>query len=564
MTGTVELAPDGAYLLIRFPYREDLVAVVRDLPGRRWDPKGKQWRVPCAQVELVYALLAGHLFEFAPEVSSLLAGTLGSQPLPPARDAVQTKLPRDAAAAAVGEDVDALTVSALNDMVRGALRATFPQAVWVVGEIVDFDKQGASKHRFFSLVERAEGETRPRAIVEVVLFERTAEALLPRLQNAAEPLTLQDGIEIRALVRLDLYPASGRFQLVIDDIDPSFTLGKMALGREQILRELRQKGLIERNRALPLPVPPLRVGVLTSPDSDGWNDLLRHLQDAAIGFDITLVPIRVQGIELKPSMLAGLRWFADHADAFDVLCIVRGGGSRSDLAWFDDRDIAHAVALHPLKILVGIGHQRDESVLDVIAHAEKTPTAVAAHLVRCVETARQLLAEQDRQLRGSVDRLVATLRARLCSHARDLRDRVAERMSREHAFLGQTIRSLTLGSLRRVRDGQQQCKALAHDLGGATRLCLHQGGSRLATMDARLQHATQRALDRAHNRLEQQASRQRLLDPMVILARGFALVRGEDGKIIPSADRLQRDQNLILRMRDGSVRAKTTQVDLDV
>ncbi|MEO6595373.1 MAG: exodeoxyribonuclease VII large subunit, partial [Planctomycetota bacterium] len=366
MTGSVELDQDGATLLIRFPYREDLVATVKELPGRRWDPKGKLWRVPATHVEQVYAALSRHLFDFAPEIPSLLAGTLGVKPAAeakPTRPASQQgSLPLPIPSAADGEQAPAMSISSLNARVRDGLRQQFPDACWVVGEIVDFDKSAGRPHRFFQLVEKARGESRALAAVEVSLFGNTAERLLPRLASGDAPLTLRDGIEIRALVKLDLYVATGRFQIIIQDIDPSFTLGKLALTREQILRELLQKGLADRNRSLGFPVPALRIGVLASPDSDGWNDFLRHLEDSGVGFEVTLLPIKVQGAELKPSLLAGLAWFAQNAVDFDVLCIVRGGGSRTDLAWFDDRDVAFAVAKHPLKIVVGIGHQRDQSV----------------------------------------------------------------------------------------------------------------------------------------------------------------------------------------------------------
>jgi exodeoxyribonuclease VII large subunit len=373
MTGTVELDREGAHLLIRFPYREDLVAEVKNVPGRRWDSRQKTWRVPTAQVELVYATFSRHLFEFAPEVSSLLAGTLGGAPRAPA-----VTVPVAATATA-----DAISVSTLNERVRGILRGGFEGSFWLVGEIVDLDKQGGRQHRFFSLVEKAPGEARPRARVEAALFEGTARTLLPRLAAGGTEFTLRDGIEIRALVHVDLYVPTGRFQVVVDDIDPTFTLGKLALSREAVLLELQKLQLAERNRSLPLPTPARRIGVLASPDSDGWNDFLRQLQESGIGFDLTLVPVRVQGAELRPSMLAALAWLAERAADFDAVCILRGGGSRTDLAGFDDRDVALAVARHPLKILIGIGHQRDLSVLDAIAHSEKTPTAVAAFLVRC-------------------------------------------------------------------------------------------------------------------------------------------------------------------------------------
>jgi exodeoxyribonuclease VII large subunit len=262
-------------------------------------------------------------------------------------------------------------------------------------------------------------------------------------------------------------------------------------------------------------------------------------------------------------MLAGLRWFAEHQHDFDALCIVRGGGSRTDLAWFDDREVAFAVARHPLKILVGIGHQRDESVLDLIAHSEKTPTAVAAYLVRSVEAARQLVAEQSQRLRIAVTALVANTRTRLTAVARDLQAAVADRLARERAFLANAVRSLDVDSRRCLQLGRLRCTTLARDLGAATRLQLQRGGSAVAAQHARLRHCAERLLERAHGRLQQQAARQRLLDPMAVLGRGFALVRSEDGKVLPAAARLHAGQTIILRMRDGSARAKTLQVDLD-
>ncbi|MGB3968951.1 MAG: exodeoxyribonuclease VII large subunit, partial [Planctomycetota bacterium] len=407
MTGTVELAPDGTQLLIRFPFREDLVAIVKTLPGRRWDPKGKVWRVPAAHAEQVFTTFSRHLFDFAPEIPSLIAGTL--QPVAVDDGAAAPGRGRtngSPAAAPAATEPAALTISALNARVRDGLRQQFPEAFWVVGEIVDYDKAAGRQHLFFQLVEKARGEARPIAAVEVAMFASVAERLLPALAAHDPPLALRDGLEVRLLVRVDLWPASGRFQVVVQDIDPSFTLGKLALTKEQILRELAGLGLAARNRSLGFPVPALRIGVLTSPDADGWNDFLRHVEEARVGLDVALFPIKVQGRELKPTLLAGLRWFAERAEHFDVLCIVRGGGSRSDLAWFDDRDVALAVAKHPLKVVVGIGHQRDQSVLDAIAHSEKTPTAVADLLVRGVQDARDAVAGQAQRLHAAVTALL--------------------------------------------------------------------------------------------------------------------------------------------------------------
>ncbi|MBX3462043.1 MAG: exodeoxyribonuclease VII large subunit [Planctomycetes bacterium] len=541
MTGSVELDADGANLLIRFPYREDLVALVKELPGRRWDPKGKVWRVPSSQVERVFQQLSRHLFDFAPEIPALLAGTLGrpatagadGMPDPPA---TPQPAPESTPAAAA-----AMTISALNSRVRDCLRSSFPSAVWVVGEVLDFDKSSGREHRFFQLVEKSPQQARAVAVVEVALFGRTAATLLPRLARGDSPLTLRDGIEIRALVRVDLYVGSGRYQVVVEDVDPTFTLGKLALSREQILAEIGQRGLAERNRSRGLPVPALRVGVLTSPDSDGWNDFLRHLQEARIGFEITLVPIRVQGTELKRSLLQGLAWFADRAGRFDVLCIVRGGGSRTDLAWFDDLDLAIAAATHPLKIVVGIGHQRDQTVLDAIAHSEKTPTAVADLLVRGVEAARADTAERATNLAAAATRRLAAERVRLREHAGAVQRAVERRLHLERMRVATT----------------------AHDLSSRLLLRFAAEAAALHGRATRTKHAVERQLDRTRARLEQCGTRLRLLDPARVLERGYTLVRGRDGGILPSATRLHAGTEVQIQFRDGRAAARIEGVDQD-
>lgn len=565
MTGTVELDPDGAFLLLRFPYREDLVAEVKNLPERRWDPKSKTWRIPARHAELVYSTFVRHLFEFAPEIMSLIAGTLGAAP---AKAADKPRAPRAdgqsrTAAVADGDPLappPALSISALNQRVRDALKGQFPQPLWVVGEIVDFDKSASRQHRFFSLVEKARGQARPAATVEVALFERTAQRLLPRLAAGADPLTLRDGIEIRALVNIDLYPATGRYQVIIEDIDPSFTLGKLALTREQILRELREQGLAERNRSLGVPIPPLRVAVLTSPESDGWNDFHKHLEESRIGFEVTLVPIRVQGVELKPSLLAGLNWLAQRADHFDVLCILRGGGSRTDLAWFDDRDIALAVARHPLKVLVGIGHQRDQSVLDAIAHSEKTPTAVAEFLVGCVSEARTTVRDQARRLQELLGEQLARARQELGIAARDLQQGVQHRLQRERTFVALATRNLGAEALTLLRTTTTELVRSGRDLHTLSQLCLHRGRAAVAADQTRLTTAGRRQIDRAEARLDQQTARQRLLDPTRVLGRGYALIRAADGRILTSVAGIARDQTLDIELRDGSVRTRAEDV----
>lgn len=540
MTGTVELDPDGTRLLIRFPYREDLVAMVKELPGRRWDPRQKVWSVPAANVTEVFEHCSRHMFEFAPEIGSLLAGTLTIPDSSKTPSSGKLGLPtEDALATTTAKGAPALSISQLNERVRDCLRNTFADPIWVTGEVIDFDKSAAREHRFFQLAEKAPRAHRPKAVVDVAMFGRTAEALLPKLAQGDPPMTLRDGLEIRALVKVDFYPASGRFQVIVQDIDPSFTLGKLALTKEQILRELIKMGIAERNRMLGLRIPALRIGVLTSPDADGWNDFRRHLEESQCGFDITLVPIKVQGNDLKPTLLNGLRWFSEHSDEFDALCIMRGGGSRTDLAWFDDKDIAVAVANHPLKLLIGIGHQRDQSVLDAIAHSEKTPTAVAEFLVRGVESARE-----DVQERGT-----------------RLADAVADLLADEQIRLRELARSIQRASNDRVKDASHRLSNAGRDVASHTKLRLSQERNFLREKVTRLEHASLRRCERHSTKLQHCETRCRLLDPVRVLQRGFAIVRGENGRIAPSIDRISAEQSLRLQFRDGHANVRVDAIE---
>jgi exodeoxyribonuclease VII large subunit len=539
MSGSVEFDAEQAQLVIRFPYREDLVAAVKELPERRWDPRQKVWRVPAAHIEQVHGLLSRHLFAFAPECMSLLAGTL--LPSGPAAGPTRTKgrqlpLPDGEGTAPVALDggPPSLRISQLNTLVRDGLRRQFPEALWITGEILDFDKSAGRPHRFFQLVEKASAEAAPAAKVEVALFGTAFAAIQARLGQGDGALVLRDGLEVRLQVRLDFYVASGRFQVLVQDIDPSFTLGKMALSREQILRELREHGLLDRNRQLGFPVPALRIGLLTSPDADGCHDFLRQLQESAVGFAVTLLPIKVQGPELKQSLLAGLAWFAANAAQFDVLCIVRGGGSRSDLAWFDDRELAFAVARHPLKILVGIGHQRDQSVLDLIAHSAKTPTAVAALLVEIAEGARQELALQAERLVTAVQRRLAAEAEHLQRLARRSVAAVQQRLHREALVL----------------------RGTASELVAAVRLRLQREAAQLRAAAVRGAHAAERSLDRARARLEQATARHRLLDPARVLGRGYTLVRDAHGRVLPALERMPADATIEVQFRDGRATAR--------
>jgi len=324
---------------------------VRGLPERQWNNGEKFWTVPVEHVVATVDLLRPHGFALDAETLRLYEARRETSP-------------------------DHLTVSQLNLQVREAVLKAFPVPLWVVGEVSGFNRNAHKKWVGFQLVERnSAGEI--VAQVEAVLSPDDRQSLEAKLQREGAPFRLEDEIQVRLLVTVDLRADWGRYQVAVRDIDVAYTLGEVARRREEILRKLTAEGVIERNRSLPLPDLPLRVGVVTSLGSDAYHDVLRTFRESGYAFAVTVHGARVQGPSTEASVLNALDWFRDRAGEFDLVLICRGGGSRTDLAWFDSEALGRAVALFPLPVVVGIGHEEDRCVLDEVGWRQKTPTAAA-------------------------------------------------------------------------------------------------------------------------------------------------------------------------------------------
>src|SRR5262249_11433883 len=301
-----------------------------------------------------------------------------------------------------------------------------------------------------------------RSTVTAVLFERTRREVERTLAQSEAPFELKDGIEVRLQVRVDLYEARGSYQLVVEAIDPVHTLGKLAQNRAAVLAELEKRGLREKNRDLPWPEVPLRVGLITSAGSDAYNDFVNELARSRFAFELTVVDARMQGAGLERGLVRAIERLGARANEFDVLAIVRGGGARTDLLWFDNLAVALAVASCPIKVVSGIGHQRDVSVVDLIAHPEKTPTAAAAVIVARVQGFATRLQASVAQLADRVARALEDEGERLAAAGEEF-----ERATR--ARLREGRRMLLDARVRLLSFARAKARLERAALGGLTR-----------------------------------------------------------------------------------------------
>ena len=277
-----------------------------------------------------------------------------------------------------------LSVGELCAGIGRAVRRAYPEAVWVRGEIAN-KRLLPQGHVFFDLVDAGGDE---RARVKVVLWRTDRAVVNNILRRSGHAVRIDDGTEVRIRADVGWHPRHGNVQLRMLAIDTAYTLGRLAEARELLVRTLDRERLLGRQAGLDLAVVPLRVGLVTSAGSAAAADFLDVLSSSAMAWRVALVDTRVQGDDAEASVVRGLA--AAVGAGVDVVCIVRGGGSRTDLATFDRETVARAIAGCATPVLTGVGHEIDSSVADLVAHRSfTTPTACASFLVERVGAYRE-------------------------------------------------------------------------------------------------------------------------------------------------------------------------------
>ena len=438
-------------------------------------------------------------------------------------------------------------VRELADAVNQVLRRGFFDGVWVRGEIEGLSTRNG--HTYFNLSEQSDDG---RATLSVALFAPMAARLRPLL--AKHRLRLQNGMAVRIHGALDYYAPSGRLSLKMDGLDPLFTVGQLAADRDSLLRKLVAAGLLDRNARQPVPIAPLRIGVVTSVGSAAWHDLVHELTASGIGFRLSVCDVRVQGIGSVESVAGAIRTLGRRY--LDVVVVVRGGGSRTDLATFDAEPIARAIATSPVAVFTGLGHEVDRSVADDVAHSSfKTPTACAAALVERVRAHAHdieqiwttIEARAAKRLDDADVRLATTSRA-VARRAGPALELAGQRLDQHARRLAREARSVTAVATAGLDRASGRVEGEARRRVGAASDRIDQHQARLRRQASRPVHAAGLALDAVEARV-------RALDPARALARGWSITHLADGTLVTSAHALAPGAQLVTTLAAGRVRS---------
>lgn len=277
--------------------------------------------------------------------------------------------------------MDNISLFELNRKIAEVVTATFDDLYWIVAEVSEI-RVAANGHCYLELIEKAARNTTIVARARATVWSNRWTILRQFFEEATNQ-RLSAGMKILVCVQVQMHEAYG-YSLNIVDIDPSFTLGEMAMRRQEIIKQLTTEGLIDMNKEVEMPIAPQRIAIISASNAAGYGDFCHQLvnNDYGVVFYTHLFSASMQGSNTEGSIITALNKIYDNIDNFDVVVIIRGGGGVADLSSFDSYELAVNIANFPLPVIVGIGHERDKTVLDVVANKSvKTPTAAAAYLI---------------------------------------------------------------------------------------------------------------------------------------------------------------------------------------
>ena len=453
-----------------------------------------------------------------------------------------------------------LTLFELNSLVREVIESEMAREYWVEAELSEVRESRG--HCYMELVQKDEFSNTPVAKASAKCWRSAWSMIQPHFERITGQ-RLHAGMKARLKVYAQFHEAFG-FSWIVTDIDPNYTLGDMARRRQEIIAQLKAEGVFDLQRELELPLFCQHIAVISSETAAGYGDFCHQLSDSPFAFDVELFPAIMQGEQVEQSIISALNHIYDYCQhptprsaaldqrslaaegtqegrlqgknihhPFDCVVIIRGGGATSDMSGFDTLALAENVAQFPLPIITGIGHDRDECVLDMVSHVRvKTPTAAAAYLIDHLQRVLDRLEVCEQRLTQHASLKLSTLHSQLSNLEQRIPTLFSLVSTRQEARLDRLMQTLT-GNTHRLLDREQ---------------------ARLTMLSAQLPAIGTRLLTAKHHQLELLAQRASSLDPQLLLKRGYSITTLK-GKAIRNANSLKPGDEIETRLSQGTIKS---------
>ena len=448
-----------------------------------------------------------------------------------------------------------ISLTELQLIIRDSLYLSLPQMFWVAAEISEITIN-SSGHCYLELVEKHPDEKNIRARIRAIIWNSRFSFIRSFFENITGE-SLRGGLRILVKAKIEYHELYG-LSLVINDIDPAFTLGEMAVKRQLIIKKLEDEGVFTMNREIDFPLLPQRIAVISSKSAAGYTDFINHLNGNSFGyvFCTALIETPMQGTETEKGVISALDKIATHSALFDLVVIIRGGGSQTDLSWFDSYDIAYHVTQFPLPVVTGIGHEKNISVTDMVASISlKTPTAVADFLIDRMADAENELNGLSTGIRDSTRIIIEENKNRLETYsikllplARMMLSVSKEKLSGKMMELIRTGREITSGS------GVVTATLLARLFSSVKTF----SAERIKIIEASRENLVSYTLNSINNnriKLTGLDKTLNILNPENVLRRGYTIT-SFNGKILKNRNLLKKDDYIDTLFTDGTIKSK--------
>lgn len=448
-----------------------------------------------------------------------------------------------------------LSLTELQLIIRDSLYLALPDMYWVIAEISEI-KENYAGHCYLELIEKYPDEKNVRARAKAIIWSNRYRFLKSFFENITGE-SLMEGLKILVKTKVEYHELYG-LSLVITDIDPAFTIGEMAMKRQLVIKKLEEEGVFSMNKEIDFPAVPQRIAIISSKNAAGYSDFINQLTGNSSGyiFYTALIETAMQGTETEQGVISALDKIALNSDLFDLVVIIRGGGSQSDLSWFDSYNIAYHVTQFPLPVITGIGHDKDMSVTDMVANrALKTPTAVADFLIDCVAGAENHLIEVSSEI-TDISRIIIeknrnrieTSRIRLIPLSRIMISEIKDRLS------GNIIEIINIGKEHIIRAGLAPANQESR-LVSAVKSFSSGKKSVLKRTIQNLTDFTTNALDRNNIRVAGLGNTLSILKPENVLKRGYTIT-SFNGRILKKSDQVKTDDLIDTQFSEGTVKSR--------
>jgi exodeoxyribonuclease VII large subunit len=474
-----------------------------------------------------------------------------------------------------------LSLSELNGEVKTVLSANFTAPVWVIGEISEINVH-SNGHCYLMLIEKGTSEDRIIAQARATIWSYTFRMLKPFFETTTGQ-QLTEGIKVLLQVSVEFHELYG-FSLNVRNIDPTYTMGDQARKRREIIKRLTDEGVLTMNKELDLPLVPQKIAIISSPNAAGYEDFMEQLTANPYGFQFytKLFPAIMQGNQSEQSIVDALDRIYPFEDFFDLVVIIRGGGSQADLSCFDNYNVAYHVTQFPLPVLTGIGHEKDDSIVDLVAHTRlKTPTAVAGFIIDGVAAFAGRIDLLEKQAVDMVETLLSDEKSRIEILTREISSQVRDLLdSKRNELMGKSWKSrqeikLSLQNrehqlakkLQRIRylaerylfvRNQKILQAQNFAQGSFTR-AVNQRKQRLDAYLQTVKTLSYSKLENEKHKIEIADHKRMMTDPGAILKRGFTITTYE-GRLVKDIALLKNEHSIKTHFYDGSVISKILEI----